>query len=73
VEDVRDRGDVSGGYCSSGRLQFQPRPFPWQQFMQSALWHIGDAGEHIGEPGVRIDIVELCRLYRPANYAEYLF
>jgi hypothetical protein len=26
--------------------------------------------KHVGEPGERIDIVELCRLCRPLNYAE---
>ncbi|MGY4501115.1 hypothetical protein ACVWYH_005046 [Bradyrhizobium sp. GM24.11] len=27
--------------------------------MQPALWNAGDAGEHVGEPGQRIDIIEL--------------
>jgi hypothetical protein len=31
---------------------------------------IADAGEHIGEPGARIDVVQFCRLCRPPNYAE---
>jgi hypothetical protein len=31
---------------------------------------IGDAAQHVGEPGLRIDIVELGGLCRPPNYAE---
>jgi hypothetical protein len=31
---------------------------------------IADAGKHIGEPGARIDVVQLRRLCRPPNYAE---
>lgn len=29
--------------------------------MQPALRKVGDAGEHVGQPGERIDIVEFCR------------
>jgi len=31
---------------------------------------IRQAGEHVGEPGLRIDVVELGGLCRPPNYAE---
>jgi hypothetical protein len=31
---------------------------------------IGDPGQHIGEPGLGIDAVELGGLCRPPNYAE---
>ena len=31
---------------------------------------IDDAGEDVGEPGLRIDVVELGGLCRPQNYAE---
>jgi hypothetical protein len=36
-------------------------PIPWQQFVKSPLREAGDAGEHIGEPGLWIDIIKLCR------------
>jgi hypothetical protein len=45
-------------------------PLPGQQCRQPALGDIGDVGEHVREPGERIDVVELGRLYRPPNYAE---
>jgi hypothetical protein len=32
---------------------------------------IGQSGEHVGEPGARIDVVELGGLCRLANYAEH--
>jgi hypothetical protein len=31
---------------------------------------ISDAGEHIGQPSLRIDVVEFRRLCRSPNYAE---
>jgi hypothetical protein len=31
---------------------------------------IGDTGEHVGEPCLRIDIIHFCGLCRPPNYAE---
>ena len=34
------------------------------------LRDVGDAAEHVGEPGLRIDVVELGGLCRPPNYAE---
>ncbi len=33
---------------------------------------IGNALEGLSEPGKRIDVIHLCRLCRPANYAEHL-
>jgi hypothetical protein len=33
-------------------------------------WMSGDAGQNIGEPGLRIDAVHFGRLCRPPNYAE---
>jgi hypothetical protein len=32
---------------------------------------IGKSGEHVGEPGTRIDIVEFGGLCRAPNYAEW--
>jgi len=31
---------------------------------------VGDAGEHVGEPGLRVDVVDLRGLCRAPNYAE---
>ena len=45
-------------------------PIPWQQLVEPLRGILGDAGEHVGEPGQRIDVIELCRLCRPPNYAE---
>jgi hypothetical protein len=36
-------------------------PIPWQQFVEPLRGMLGDAGEHVGEPGQRIDVIELCR------------
>jgi hypothetical protein len=36
-------------------------PIPWQQFAKPPLREAGDAGEHIGEPGLWIDIIKLGR------------
>ena len=35
---------------------------PRKQFVDPACRMIGDAGEHVGEPGLRVDVVELCGL-----------
>ena len=35
------------------------RPVPWQELGESALRQAGDAGEDVGEPGLRIDSVHL--------------
>jgi len=36
----------------------QELPFPGQQFVQTRSGKIGDPGEDVGEPGLRIDVVE---------------
>jgi hypothetical protein len=36
-------------------------PIPWQQLVEPLRGILGDAGEHVGEPGQRIDVIELCR------------
>src|SRR5262249_19703032 len=33
-------------------------PIPWQHFMKPYLREAGNPGEHVGEPGLRIDVVE---------------
>ncbi|ASY73705.1 hypothetical protein SF83666_a41170 (plasmid) [Sinorhizobium fredii CCBAU 83666] len=38
--------------------------------MQAGDGKIGDAGEHIGEPRLWVDVVETASLCRPANYAD---
>jgi hypothetical protein len=45
-------------------------PIPWQQFSNPALRHVCDASEHVGQPCLWIDVVQLGRLCRPPNYAE---
>ena len=34
-------------------------PVPGQEFVDALGWVIRQAGEHVGEPGLRIDVVEL--------------
>ena len=34
-------------------------PVPGQEFVEPGLWQVGDADENIGEPGLRVDVVEL--------------
>ena len=34
-------------------------PAPWQQFLEAVLRGVGDAREDVGEPGLRVDVVEL--------------
>ena len=34
-------------------------PVPGQEFVEPGLWQVGDAVENIGEPGLRVDVVEL--------------
>jgi hypothetical protein len=31
---------------------------------------LGNAGQDVGQPSLRIDVVHFCRLCRPPNYAE---
>ena len=34
-------------------------PIPWQQLVEPLNRMLGDASENVGEPGLRIDVVEL--------------
>jgi len=45
-------------------------PVPRQQLVEPAGGVIGNAAQHVGEPGLRIDIVELGGLCRIPNYAD---
>ena len=40
-------------------------PIPEQHFVEAGLRHVGDAGDVIGEPSLRVDVVELCRRDQP--------
>jgi len=52
--DCEDVGDCCHG--SSGRSQVRLLPFPRQQCIKPALRGVGDAGEHVGQPGQRVDV-----------------
>jgi len=45
-------------------------PVPRQEFVNALGRVIREAGQHVGEPSLRIDVVELGGLCRPPNYAE---
>jgi hypothetical protein len=45
-------------------------PIPGQQLIKTVDVVIGDPGEHIGDPGLGIDVIELGCLCRHPNYAE---
>lgn len=36
-------------------------PVPGQQFVDAAGGVVGDAGQNIGQPGLRIGVVQFCR------------
>jgi hypothetical protein len=44
---------------------------PGQEFVQAVTRVLGDPFENVGEPGLRVDVVELRRLCRLPNYAEW--
>ena len=73
VGGVGDREDGADGGHRSGRQPAQWRaglPVPWQQFVELTSRMFGDAGEDVGEPGLRIDVIHLGGLCRSPNYAE---
>jgi hypothetical protein len=45
-------------------------PVPGKKFVKVFERVIGDAAQDIGEPSLRVDVVELGRLCRSPNYAE---
>ena len=74
--DGEDVGDSSQGLRRLGLAVLFP--FPWQQFVKTALRRIVDARQHIGEPGLRVNIVQIgrskqarhgCRPFRPTYRA----
>jgi hypothetical protein len=44
---------------SSFRADVLQAPLPWQELVDPLGGMIGQVGEHVGEPGLRVDIVEL--------------
>jgi hypothetical protein len=58
-----DGGGGTGRRHRSGRAieAGSSRPMPGEQFLQPRGGVITDAREHVGEPGARIDVVQLCR------------
>ena len=59
---VTIRSRPRGASVGSGGADDGAAPIPGQQRGQLRDLVIGDAGEHIGEPGLRIDLIEPCRL-----------
>src|SRR5580704_8992780 len=50
------------GCCRSrcfGAARHRPLPIPRQKLDQLGGWVIGDAAQHVGEPGLRVDVIEL--------------
>jgi hypothetical protein len=60
-------GVASGRLLGTLSMQF---PIPRQEFVDPVSRVLGDAGEDIGQPSLRIDIVHFGRLCRAPNYAE---
>ncbi len=46
---------------------------PRQEFVNAFGGVIRQASQHVGEPGLWIDVVELGALCRPPNYAERIW
>jgi hypothetical protein len=57
-----------GSSCLIG-LAVTGVPTPWQQLVEPLRGILGDAGEHVGEPGQGIDVIELCRMISVAMTA----
>src|SRR4029077_3493195 len=53
--------DGGSGGLGGVRILGALLPFPRQELMQTGLRDFGDAGEDVGEPGFRVDIVEAGR------------
>ena len=44
--------------CGEGLLPFR-LPIPGEKLVQLGLWQVGDTVEDVGEPSLRVDVVEL--------------
>jgi hypothetical protein len=78
--DPADREDVGRRRhalpsTSSGRGvdRYRLPPIPWQQCCEVIVLVIGNPGQNIAKPRLRIDMIELRSLYRAPNYAERLW
>ena len=56
--------------CCPTDMRAGSTPIPRQQFVEFLDGMFGDAGQDVGKPGVRIDVVHLGGLCRAPNYAE---
>jgi len=45
-------------------------PIPRQEVVDTLGWMVRQTGQHVGEPSLWIDVIELGALCRPPNYAE---
>jgi hypothetical protein len=61
------------GRLRRGRLRAQAFPGPGHNFVDPPDRVVGQARQNVGEPGLRIDIIELAGLCRPPNYAEWFW
>jgi hypothetical protein len=57
IRPARAAGIRSGGLVAQSRTRL---PVPGQEFIDLVGRMRGDSGEHIGEPGLRIHVVQLC-------------
>ena len=55
------------GQSGGARLRFGRSPIPWQEFVDAIDRMVGDAGEDVGEPSLRIDVVHLGTFMPPAE------
>jgi hypothetical protein len=45
-------------------------PIPGQEFSEPADWMVCDAREHVGQPSLRINVIQLAGSCRAPDYAE---
>ena len=66
-------GEMLGPEIASGGGSMPDRlPVPGKEFVEPGGGLAGDAGEHVGEPGLRIDVVELDGGDQGADYRSAL-
>ena len=61
VEGDLEAGDDDGAHAATLRRSIVDGPVPRQEFVEPVDGVIGDASKHVGEPGLRIDVVEFRR------------
>ena len=67
---LRESAAAGATLCGGGVLGRRGVPVPGEQLVQAAGVVVGNAPQHVGEPGLRIEVVELGGLCRLPNYAE---